>query len=328
MDDAENRVPYQLIHSGEELQCDWINTLDKRFTEPFFDDTYFSLRILDQKNRTQRYISALAEMQQKGGRLDSVTPAVFIFHLSRCGSTLVSQLFATSGRFIVLSEVPFFDELLQLPLSVPGFDEADIPGLFSSALNYYGRKRFAAEEHMIIKTDCWHIFFYDTLRKMFPQTPFVLMYRSPDEVLASLLKLAGRQTVPELVDPRMFGLPGMPEVYQREIYTATILEKLLTKFLEVAEKDKNCLPVNYNEGALTVVKKIAALANIELSGEETGIMEQRSHYHSKNPGELFSEEPAADVPECLLKAMRLYEALEQKRKMTQMARERSFPPAG
>ena len=247
--------------------------------------------------------------------LDAVHPAVIIFHVSRCGSTLISQLFTTSDRFIALSEVSFFNDILCLPFSATGFDEAEIPGLFSSSLNFYGRKRFAAEEHVIIKADCWHILFYETLRKIFPEVPFVLMYRSPNEVLSSHLKIAGRQTVPELVDPRIFGLPGMPDVYQRDVYTATILEKMLAKFLEVVETDHNCMLINYNEGALAVVKKIAAFANIMVSGEEIGIMEQRSHYHSKKPDEVFSKEPAAEVPECLKEAMRLYEALEQKRKM-------------
>jgi len=301
----ENRIPYKLVPANSELQCQWINAHDRRFTEPFFEETATSLRILDPKNRRQQLITPLHQMLQQAQSLDSVTPAVIIFHLSRCGSTLVSQLFATSGRFIVLSEVSF---------SAPGFDETQIPGLLSSSINFYGRKRFAMEEDVLIKTDCWHIFFYDTLRKIFPEVPFVLMYRSPNEVLRSHLKIAGRQTVPQVVDPRIFGLPGMPDVYQRDVYTATIIEKLLAKFLEVAETDNNCLLVNYNEGALAVVKKIAAFTNIALRAEEMGIMEERSHYHSKKPGELFSKEPAAEIPECLKEAMRLYEVLEEKRK--------------
>ena len=315
MDDntAENRVPLKLINTEDGLRCKWLNTHDKRLTEPFFDETYAKLRILDPKNRSQPYISDLEEMQREAQKLDAVSPVVIIFHISRCGSTLISQLFATSGRFIVLSEVPFFDDILRLPLSMPGFNEAAIPGYFSSALNFYGRKRDTDEEHVVMKTDCWHIFFHQELRKMFPDTPFVMMYRSPDEVLRSNLKKPGWQTIPELVDPRIFGLPGMPDHYQRDIYTATIIEKMLGKYLEVAQTDSNSLLVNYNEGAMPVLKKIAAFAKLDINKAELMVMEERSRYHSKDPGELFNKEPVADVPEYLNQAMRLYEVLEAKR---------------
>ncbi len=313
---AENRVPFKLIPAEGALQCEWINTRNKRFDEPFFDDTASALRILDPKNRKEHRVTSLGQLTEEAQGLDAITPAVIIFHVSRCGSTLVSQLLATSERFIVLSEVPFFDEILCLPFSIPGVNETAILGYFSSALNFYGRKRYTTEEHVVMKTDCWHIFFYSALRSLFPATPFVMIYRSPDEVLRSNLNRAGRQAIPELVDPRIFGLPGTPDHYQREIYTATIIEKMLAKFLEVAGTDDNCMLANYNEGALAMVKKIAAFANIALSGEEIEMMEQRSHYHSKKPGELFTGEPAAEVPECLFGAMRLYDSLEKKRKMT------------
>jgi hypothetical protein len=315
MDDnpAENRVPFKLINTGATLQCKWTNTRSKRFTEPFFDETYAKLRVLDPKNRSQPYISDLDEMHHQGQVLDAVTPAVIIFHVSRCGSTLVSQLFASSGRFIVLSEVPFFDKILSLPFSAANVEEAKIPGYFSSALNFYGRKRDTEEEHVVMKTDCWHIFFYKELRNLFPSTPFVLMYRSPDEVLHSNLKKPGWQTIPELVDPRIFGLPGMPEHYQRDIYTATIIEKMLAKYLEVAQTDGNSLLVNYSEGAMPILKKIAAFAKLEFDDNELAVMEDRSRYHSKDPEELFNKEPVADAPEYLSGAMRLYGFLEEKR---------------
>jgi len=312
---AENRVPVKLTYVNGILQCSWMNTYDKRFTEPFFDDTIFACRIRDQWDTAPPYTNSLFEMEMQGAALDMVVPSAIIFHLSRCGSTLVSQLFATSGRFIVLSEVPFFDEMLRLPLTEPGFDGAKIAALLSASLNFYGRKKYADEEYAVVKTDCWHIFFYDILREMFPTVPFVIMYRSPDEVFRSLNKIPGRQIVPGLVDPEIFGLPGMPDPYRKEFYIAAILEKMLEKFLEVAETDDNSLLVNYNEGPLNTVKKIAGFAGLQLDKGEIRAMEERALYHSKKPGELFRKEPAAEVPESLNGAMKLYQKLGIKRKM-------------
>jgi hypothetical protein len=310
----ENRLPIKITTGEGLLQCRWLNFYDKRFTEPFFDGTIATCRVLPYREPPQ--VTGLDEIELAGVALGPVVPLVIIFHLSRCGSTLTTQLFASSGRFIVLSEVPVFDDILGLPLAKTPFSETKVSRLLSASLNLYGRKRYADEAHVVIKTDCWHIFFYHTLRKMFPAVPFVMMYRRPDEVFRSLNQVPGRQIIPDLVDPKIFGLPGMPDPYIKDIYMATILEKMLAKFLEVAETDTQTLLVNYKEGPVNIVKKIAAFANLELSEDELAVMEVRSCYHSKKPDEIFDKEPAAEIPPCLDSAMRLYDALEQKRKTT------------
>ena len=108
----------------------------------------------------------------------------------------------------------------------------------------------------------------------------------------------------------------MPDLYQRDIYTATIIEKMLAKFLEVADADANTVLVNYSEKPVVIVDKIARFANIGLTNEELPAMAARAQYHSKRPGEFFNEETADQMPDCLAAAMRLYEMLEQKRKAT------------
>src|SRR5258708_39765886 len=103
--------------------------------------------------------------------LDEIEPAAIIFHISRCGSTLISQLLATSEENVVLAEVPFFDDLLRLPFKEPGISEAMINELFLCAVKYYGQncaepKGFVrgSQKRVFIKADRWHLFFYKQLR--------------------------------------------------------------------------------------------------------------------------------------------------------------------
>ncbi len=75
------------------------------FTEPFFEDTIgFVLR------------NPFARAFRQETQLDRGTnpdPAGFIFHMSRCGSTLVAQMLAALPRNTVISEAPLIDDAIR-----------------------------------------------------------------------------------------------------------------------------------------------------------------------------------------------------------------------
>jgi hypothetical protein len=122
------------------------------------------------------------------------------------------------------------------------------------------------------------------------------------------------QAVPGLIEPQVFGFaPSAIDYCDFDGYLSGILESYLSKYLEIIETDKRCMLVNYNEGPMPVIKKIASFAGIGLSDDEISLMQERSRYHSKTPGERFSDETSADSPACIAKVMVLYEKLEQRR---------------
>ncbi len=259
-------------------------------------------------------VSDLGILPEWANKVTSIAPDVFIFHISRCGSTLVSQLFAVPDGCISLSEVPFFDEVLRLPFNNPIFDKNSTGELLSSAIAFYAQRRTGNEQHLVVKLDSWHICFYEQLRQVFPSVPFILIYRRPDEVFRSHGKLRGMQAVPGLIEPGVFGFETSAIDYcDFDGYLAKILEVYLGKYLEIIKTDKRCLLVNYNEGPMLIVKKISAFANIGLEDNEMMLMAERSQYHSKMPGELFHEEKSGSLPPCLIKAMELYERLDEAR---------------
>ncbi|WP_423146566.1 hypothetical protein [Rubrolithibacter danxiaensis] len=86
-------------------------------------------------------------------------PSAIIFHISRCGSTLLSQLLSLTEQSIVLSEVPFIDELLRLCYSDNEYGQTEIADFLTAALKFYGQKRYEQEKYLFIKTDSWHIFY-------------------------------------------------------------------------------------------------------------------------------------------------------------------------
>lgn len=302
----KNWIPYKF----DNQLCHWLNTFNEPFTAPFFDDTISRCKRMAKQHAPFTPVSEAEMLTEWANDLDSIEPTVFIFHISRCGSTLVSQLLATTDAHIVLSEVPFFDNLLRLPHQGTNFDQNAVSGLLKAAIRFYGQKRTGREQHLFIKTDSWHIFFYKQLRALYPNVPFILMYRSPDEVLSSHLKIPGMQAVPGLIEPQIFGFSPEEITYNRpDIYTSRVLEKYLEQYHHIVHTDNNCLLLNYNEGPMTMINKIAAFTNTPISNEALAMMSQRSQYHSKRPNEAFLEETRPQRPPYINRAMELYDAL-------------------
>jgi hypothetical protein len=312
--ELENWIPYKLVTGNGQVQCHWLNTFGKKFTEPFFDETILKCKSANSRHFAFSSISDLVMMKEWGQSLNTVEPTAFIFHISRCGSTLVSQMLATSDENIVLAEVPFFDDLLRLPYKEDRFDETAINKLLATAIRYYGRRRPGKEQRLFIKADSWHLFFYEQLRQLYPSVPFVIIYRSPDEVFRSHTKVPGMHAVPGLIEPQVFGFITEDLEYKGPgIYLAKVLESYFRQSIKIAERDDKFLLLNYNEGPMQMIEKIAAYSNTPFSGQDLSKMAERSLYHSKQPGERFSEEAATHVPACLNKAMELYHTLDAKR---------------
>jgi hypothetical protein len=294
-------VPYKLTSWEDHPFCEWLYTGDKEFTEPFFEETIVQCRQLYYRGR--KSVSSVDILPQWSGEIESVPPTAFIFHVSRCGSTLASQLLALDKSNIVLSEVPFFDALLRESISGESLKAAI--GLYAPAKN--NRKR------LFIKTDSWHVFFYKQLRELYPKTPFVLLYRRPDEVMRSQQKRRGMHAIPGLIEPSLFGFEN-DEVHQmnQDEYLGIVLARYFEAFLNILENDPLALLLNYKEGAVTMVEKIAAITNTPISAEVMEKIKTRSMYHAKYPDQVFAEDALGEpVPVYCRAAYDKYEALEK-----------------
>jgi hypothetical protein len=109
----KNWVPEKILIENGELIFKCLFSSSLPFTDPFFDDTLRKFRTLE-INRKQHKVFVGAEMiNEWANSIDFVPPTAFIFHVSRCGSTLVSQSLGLNPEFISLSEVPVLDYILR-----------------------------------------------------------------------------------------------------------------------------------------------------------------------------------------------------------------------
>ena len=307
-------IPYKLVRQERQWRCLWLDLAGKRISEPFFSDTILRCKASAPINRRYPSISSLEYLTACATTAaDVVAPSAFIFHVSRCGSTLVSQLFGLSEKNIALSEVPLIDELLRMSRQQADASEAEAALKASIAL--LGQRRLGQEKHLIIKLDSWHVFFAGTLRRLYPKVPFVLLYRSPDEVLLSHQKRRGMQAVPGLLEPELFGMSQAESTScDGDRYIAKVLEYYFTQFLLIAEKDDRSLLLDYRQGGIEIARRLAGFVGIALDEAEIAEMAVRSRFHAKYPEQGFAEEKkASSAPADLQPAIAMYARLEQLR---------------
>lgn len=301
-----NWVPFKLTKTEPVLQVRWMYLGDTGFIHPFFEETVSACMHLPENSNKFRVFSDLSMLKEWAPQIHHQNPSAFIFHVSRCGSTLASQLLALDPANIVLSEVPLLDELLHL-------EDDEAAALFEAALSLYGNKRKENEERLFIKTDSWHVLSYKKLRALYPGVPFILLYRHPGEVIRSQQKRRGIQAVPGLLDPAIFGF-NREEIVQMDFdhYMALVLETYYNAFLQIRATDELAVLVNYNEGPLNIVQHIAKATATVFPDEIKVKMEERAGFHAKYPDQVFSEpKNEMEIPAYQQKAFALYEELEK-----------------
>jgi hypothetical protein len=296
-------IPERIITDGAGAErCRWIDMAGVRFTDPFFDDTVRRRRRNPQAERW----STVAELLDEAAAVPAVDDVVFIFHVSRCGSTLLSQLFGLDEGTLVLSETPLLDAILR-----SGRD--DRARLFDAALRLLGRARGEGASRLVVKTDCWHLFHAATLRRQYPKARFVLLYRRPAAVLASHQKMRGMQMVPGLLDAP-WRVPYDPEQLSLDQYGALVLERLYAAMLSVAAADERSLLVSYEEGFPGAFLRTSRWLDLSFDHEDLRRIQERCGYHAKRPEEAFGAEMMPSLEGVDLRALEsLVAALEQRR---------------
>ncbi len=185
----------------------------RRLVEPFYGDAVMTAGFRP-LNRLVALRTPLPGPDDRPPR----TPDGLIFHMSRCGSTLAAQMLAASPYHVVISEAAPIESALRLDLD----DNAKVQAL-RAMVSALGQPR-AGETRLFLKLDCWHVRDLPLLRRAFPDTPWVFLYREPVEVLVSHLRRRGVQMIPDLVPPALLGLDP-PETPDAD-YCAQVLAAL------------------------------------------------------------------------------------------------------
>ncbi|QNN43770.1 hypothetical protein [Pedobacter roseus] len=311
-----NWIPYQLVNNNDEYSCKWLYTNGNQFTGPFFSESVgecLSHPFNSGKFKPYSHISVIPEW---ASNLNSLEPTAFIFHVSRCGSTLISQSLCLNNEHIVLPEAPFIDEVLRLTKNNKYLSSQHHEEVVKAVVKIYGQSPEGKKKHLFIKTDSWHIHFMPLLRKLYPKVPFILLYRKPDEVIRSHQKLRGMQAVPGVIPNELLGIEaGGIEPGDFDGHTAKVLENYLEAFISTSQRDPLSLLINYNEGIMDMMQRFCNFTGVTLNDKDWEQIKIRSHFNAKHPNQVFHEiQPEAEIPLYQQQAFKFYNQLEELRK--------------
>jgi len=283
-------VPIQVKWQQSRPLVEWCYAGARPLNEPFFDQAIQTLmqQPFNLLFRHQTSIETLAELYEiKPG----LQPTGFIFHMSRCGSTLVSQMLAALPRTIVVSEASPIDAILRAHFRVPGLTDDGRIDWLRWVVSALGQQRLGDEKHFFIKLDCWNTLILPLIHRAFPNVPWIFLYRNPVEVMVSQLRRRGAHMVPGVIEPSLFGMEDHAIFQmQAEEYSARALAKVCEAALEYQEGG---MLVNYTQLPEAMWDLIPKFFGIEYSQSDIKILNRVSRLDAKNPSLHFTNDTDA-----------------------------------
>src|SRR5262249_27690739 len=140
-------APAQIRCTAADPLVDWCHLGKLRFTAPFFEQT-IGTAMAQPFNLLFRRSTPLAALEEISGEL---RPAGLIFHMSRCGSTLLTQMLAALPQNVVLSEPGPLDQVLRLPARLQGVTPDKSSGWLRGMTAALARRRNPEERDFFIK---------------------------------------------------------------------------------------------------------------------------------------------------------------------------------
>ena len=260
----------------------WLEMPDVAFTEPFFQQTVDRAR--SQNNRRELF-TEFDTLLQLEKTLDSVPPTGFIFHSSRCGSTLVANACRAIDNSIVLSEPPALDKLIARLITDAADHEpksAIYSALIRGLVHGLAQRRKGNERHLFIKFACCSFSQIDRIRRIWPNVPWLFLYRDPIETIVSNIK----SVPPWLVDDDHRVLASITGTSTAQV-AAMPLEELCARTIgslfSTADRLANHsgMLLNYNQLSVPVISSVLKFFNITPSSDELETIARTSRIYAK-----------------------------------------------
>lgn len=279
------------------LCVEWCHFGDLPLREPFFSDslTRVMRRPVNQLLRHRTPIEALERWQSQ---CPGLPLRGLVFHTSRCGSTLVAQMLAALRGSVVVSEAPPIDAVLGATVTPGGEPIPDerraqwLAGMVSAL----GQPRSGDDAGLYVKLDAWHALELPLIRRVFPDVPWVFLYRDPREVLLSQLRQPGGFLVPGVLEGagRATGLALRGESIAERV--AALLHDTCQAARAALASGRGLL-VNYSSLPAAFETLIAPHFGIGLDDADRAAVAESALFDAKAPGTTWTraESPGASL---------------------------------
>jgi hypothetical protein len=260
----------------------WMNFAGRSFDDPFFDET---IRRLQQSEQYQSDLSHRPPLEAG----ESLEPIAFIFHMSRCGSTLFANCLRALDDAIVISEAqPCNAALTPYAEGVWPFDPAEWASerdrLLRSFVTCLGQRLKGSERRLFIKFTSWNSVRLEIVRALWPATPWIFLSRDPLEVMVSNLESRTGWMLLHESPAQAQALFGWRDADPRAMSPEEYCARVLGQFCWTVKRFETPrdVVVDYRDLNLGTVCRVLGILNIEPTAEEVARMAAQFGIYAKH----------------------------------------------
>lgn len=227
----------------------------------------------------------------------SCNKVIFIFHIARCGSTLITQMLNESPSFYTISEPPIINKILD-PKS--GLSNNISSRLLKASVNSINLTAPAGSLATVIKFRSWISLFLKSIIEIFPETPWLFVHRNGCEVLSSVI-----QSPPGWLRSK----DAYSAFFAKHICLSEndflscsaneFITRLLGQFCKIAKENQSekSYFVNYTSLQQDLFAYLDSINGLKISSEEKSLMCLSVQIYSKDVErkELFRSDSAAKI---------------------------------
>jgi hypothetical protein len=282
-------LPIAAFWQGGELLLEWSHFGHQPLRDPFFEA---SVQRCHYKpfNRLFHHCTPITALSEWLKDCSALRPNGLIFHMSRCGSTLVSGMLASLDHNLVVSEAAPIDTVVRAPDVYPGLDHSQHSGWLAAMIAALGQPR-CDETNFFVKLDCWHALALPLFHATFPDVPWVFLCRDPVEVLVSQLRMPGIPMIPGMLGPHQLAAIPSYAGEPREDYCARVLAGICAPVL--THHADGGLVVDYRELPQALWTKILPHYGVACSDRDRALMAEAARFDAKSPFFAFTPDSAA-----------------------------------
>jgi hypothetical protein len=262
----------------------WMNVREAHFTEPFFQQTVDRLRA--QHPQPEERFSEFDTLVQLEQTFDSVAPTGFIFHSSRCGSTLLANACRAIDGAIVLSEPPAVDKLIArfiTDVDEQGTKVTLYSVFLRAVVKALGQRRNGNERRLFVKFACCSVSQIERIQRLWPDVPWVFLYRDPVQTIVSNI-----QSVPPwLQDDDHRVLAAITNTLTEAVAamsTEELCARAIGSFFSTVYRVANdrALLLNYDQLSLAEITNALRFFGVKAAAAEMETIARQSQTYSKS----------------------------------------------
>lgn len=181
--DVEGWIPFRFSPRSGQIFVEWIERDGRGFPEPFFNQT-MERRYRESGGQTRT--TRVEELLERAASAQSLPLSGFIFHTSRCGSTLLTNALKTAPGALVLSEPHPLNQLIGYPHR--RHPSAPWAAWFRALITCLTEACSKTDRLAFIKFSSHASLEIDLIAGLFPTVPQIALFRDPLAVIVSVLE--------------------------------------------------------------------------------------------------------------------------------------------